>query len=70
MIRHIYTLIVDCPDRNAVVSTAVGQLATELLEGTEGTIAVDVGVIVPHDGGHGLRPRVWLEEVNHVDHQP
>lgn len=70
MTRHIYSLIVDCPDPCIGVGAALCNLVEMLLRDAEGTRSVQIEVMVPHDGGIGLRPAVRLEEVKHAQASP
>lgn len=64
MPRHIYSLIVDCPERANSVAHAVSALADTLLAAAETTRTVTTEVIVPASGLQpAMRPRVILEVV-------
>lgn len=67
--RHVYVLIVDCPERDDGVIHDLTALADKHLTASARTRTVITEVVVPPDGLQpALRPRVILEEVRR--HQP
>ena len=71
MSRHIYTLVVDCPEHDAQTAADIADLGARLHADYSGrTRTITLGTIVPHGDGVGLRPRVVMEEVRTAKGMP